>query len=46
MLIEKHASDIANSIDLLVIKELNDITEGASSMRDLKSHRKGDKGVK
>jgi hypothetical protein len=46
MLIEKHASDIANHIDNLVIKELKAINKGASSMRDLKSHRKGDKGVK
>jgi len=44
-LIEKHASDIAKHIDNLVIEELKASTKGASSMRDLKTDRKGDKGV-
>jgi hypothetical protein len=46
MLVKKHASDIANHIDNLVIKELKAISKGASSMRDLKINRKGGRGVK
>jgi hypothetical protein len=44
-LIEKHASDIAREIDNLVIESLKAITEGASSMRDLKKDKKQGKGA-
>jgi len=44
-LIEKHASDIAREIDLEVIESLKSITEGASSMRDLKKDKKQGKGA-
>ena len=44
-LVKKHASDMANLIDNQVIKELKHITEGASSMRDLKKGNMQGRGV-
>jgi hypothetical protein len=44
-IINNLSQQIADDIDNLVIEELKAITEGASSIRDLKTDRKGDKGV-
>jgi hypothetical protein len=44
-IINNLSQQIADDIDNLVIEELKAINKGASSMRDLKTDRKGDKGV-